>query len=168
MKQNLSLKEFIKSHFSVLYSAVRSARNTIKDEKLKKSSSLDRATHSSIVSVNHLIRKIYVTPKKNRFNVIVSKLNENLDNQEKGLLAHATNLANKEGYALRIISRNCLPNANVYNHLLEQRNIKRPRELSFYTDWSERVSLPIQSLEVTSGDIFFTTIKDIEEWNKNE
>ncbi len=167
MKQDSFSKKYIKSHLGTAYSVARSIRNTLKQEKAKKASAInDNATHGTAVSVDTPIKKIFVEPAVKRFNVIVLKLNQSLSDSEKTLLVEATKLANGNNYELRIISRNCLPNPKYYNELLSTYNIKRPNQLSFYTDWRGRVSSPIYALEVTSSDVFFADINELKEWGR--
>lgn len=169
MKQDSFSKKYIKSHFSTIYSVARSVRNTVKDEKEKKASAKkDCATHSSFVGVGDPLKTIFVTPSKNRLNLIFANLDKNTMSHDKDFLILATEKANQNGYELRIITRNNLANPKLYHDLIATYNIKSPKTISFYTDWHERVSAPIYALEVTDGDVFFT-VKDfnkLKEWGK--
>lgn len=169
VKQDSFSKKYIKSHFGTVYSVARSIRNTVKDEKEKKASAKkDCATHSSFVGVGDPLKMIFVTPSKNRLNLIFDIFDKNTLNQNKDFLIAATEKATQNDYELRIVTRNNLANPKLYHDLLNTHNVKPPKAVSFYTDWHERVSAPIYALEVTDGDVFFT-VKDfnkLKEWGK--
>ena len=111
---------------------------------------------------------IFVTPSKNRLNLILTSLDEDALKRNRDILLIATEKANLNSYELRIITRNNLANPKLYRDLLNAYNVNSPKKVSFYTDWHERVSAPIYALEVTDGDVFFTAkdLNRLKEWGK--
>ncbi|MBP3899216.1 hypothetical protein J6D24_00190 [Candidatus Saccharibacteria bacterium] len=169
MKQDSFSKKYIKSHLGTVYSVARSIRNAVKDEKDKKASAKkDCATHSSSADEGDSLKMIFVTPSKNRLNLILTSLDEDALKRNRDILLIATEKANLNSYELRIITRNNLANPKLYRDLLNAYNVNSPKKVSFYTDWHERVSAPIYALEVTDGDVFFTAkdLNRLKEWGK--
>ncbi len=166
------LKKQIKAHFSGLYSLGRSIRDVSKNnKKLKETEKLYNATHANSITADAPIATIFINDGPRRINLVYSKFNkEALAEQEKlDLLIVGTEFANAHNFAIRIISRNELPNPRIYCETLKSKKIDIPEDYSFYTDASERVSGKTYRLSITKNDIFFTEkeLKKLKEWIKD-
>lgn len=169
MSRTDSLKDRIKSHHQTFYSVARAMRDALKAEKKKKNArETEQVIHCEPVSSSAPLSKIYLSSGPKRINLIFEKFNEDSLRQKavSDALITVSKFAASKNVILRIISRNNLPNPNVYVNFLAGKKLDLPEKYSFYTDYSDRVSSPIYRLEVSNSDIFFTIDRPnrIKEW----
>ena len=166
------LKKQIKQRFRGLYSIGRSGRDTAKNnKKLKASEALYTASHAQNVAVDYPIKTIVVDGGPKRLNLIFDKFDGNAikDHDKASFLATGILFAEEEGYALRIISRNCLADAKAFVDFEKAKKIGPIQNYSFYSDSADRVSGKTYRLSVTKQDVFFTEndLEKLKDWVEN-
>ena len=154
-----SVKSLAKNRFRLAYDVVRSVHHGAKESKARRLyEEENKVCHTGKVGVDYKLSKLFVEPSVNRLNLVFSSLSQETfsrkDSEE--LIMLATKFCIEKSFALRIISRNNLPNLRFYHDLIVENNLSVPKVLAFYTDSQDRVSMPTYRLEVTKGDIFFT------------
>ena len=166
-------KSVVKRKFRIGYDIARSAYYGARESKARKTyEEQNKVCHASNVSVDSKLAKLFVEPSVKRLNIIMKSFSkERLQEKEiSELLSFATSFSIDKKYALRIISRNNLPNPKVYQDFLKENKLEAPESISFYTDSENRVAMPTYRLEVTKGDIFFAEnkLEELKEFIKNE
>ena len=154
-----SIKDFTKKHLRSAYDVVRSVHHGAKESKARRLyEEENKVCHAGKVGVDYKLSKLFVEPSVNRLNLIFSSLShETFSKKDPAeLIMLATKFCIEKNFALRIISRNNLPNPRFYHDFIIENNLSIPKSLAFYTDSQDRVSMPTYRLEVTKGDIFFT------------
>lgn len=152
-------KEYLKKNFQGAYDVSRAIHHGIADAKRIKAYEVENVVvHEKNVPVSAPLSKIYVSPSVKRINLVLDELTTSTVKDEKmaKILKLATEAANTQKYALRMITRNNLANPKVYTDFLKENQLKAPMSMSFYTDFSARISSSVYRLEVTDGDVFFT------------
>jgi hypothetical protein len=69
----------------------------------------------------------------------------------------ATLFSNKYGMPLRIITRATSSNPRAYENLLRLMNIRKPKEVEFFSDWDSMYSKSNLKLDISENDIFLAT-----------
>ena len=167
----MEIKPFIKNKLRFTYDIARSVHHGAKESKWRKIyENQNKAYHEGSVSVDHQIAKLYIQPSIKRLNLIFKSFNAETLNSSKELLITATKFAAEKHFALRIISRNNLPDPKLYHDFVNSQKLTAPELISFYTDSVNRVSMPTYRLEVTKDDVFFTEneTSKLKEFIKNE
>lgn len=167
----MDVRGFTKRNLRFGYDIVRSIHHGAIDSKWRKNyEEQNKACHESNVSASYQIAKLYVDPSIKRLNLIFKSFNAETLNNSKELLITATKFATEKHFALRIISRNSLPNPKIYNDFAISQKLTMPESITFYTDCAKRVSMPTYRLEVTKEDAFFNEdeIAKLKEFIKNE
>lgn len=170
--RELSFKESVKQNLRGAYDIVRAIHHGRAESKARKIFEAEnQVVHEADVAVNAPLSKIYVSPSFERINLVFKNFDEKTlaKTEIAEFLTLAIALADAKKYALRIISRNSLPNPKLFTDFVKVNNLTFSKPLSFYTDSAERLSGFATRLEVTDEDVFFfeNEIRKLKDWSRN-
>lgn len=140
-----------KLHHKKIYGVARSIRRS-RENRRKVATIEGTVTHSPKANPGPL-KMILVNDDEKRLNLIFDGA------MEPDVLVLVTKFANKNNFALRIITRNSLANPKAYLDILKENGVPAPKNYSFYSDIEDRLAPPVHRLEVSRNDVFVATAK---------
>ena len=145
---------FVKKSLNPVYLIVR---NIYHKTRKKITNSKEETRRPPRNNRNNLpLATIYIENKKKTINFVMSAMSPETENNKKVITAlkRVVEKANKEKVQLQIITRDSLPDPDVFLKILEKEKIQIPDDYSFYSDAPSRLSSSVRRLEVGKNDIF--------------
>ena len=107
----------------------------------------------------HAIPTVVTQEKVKRLNLVTDTIEpSSLLGGVATALIVATIFCEKNDYELRIITRTAQPNAINYNRIIEQNQLKPPKQVTFFSDYGDNRNYEAKyKMDISADDIFFAT-----------